>query len=81
MHHTDLEFDLTTGVRFHPVEIVLSMDIKFAIVLGAPAVAVQTKPAPYAVAASRRSCPRRLLGNTGGPIEFEVEIRFPSGWR
>ena len=25
MHHADLEFDTTTGVRFHPVEILLSM--------------------------------------------------------
>jgi len=42
MHHTDLEFDVTTGLRFHPVEIVLSMVIKLAAVmaLGAPAVAV-----------------------------------------
>lgn len=42
MHHTDLEFDVTTGLRFHPVEIVLSMVIKLAVVaaLGAPAVAV-----------------------------------------
>ncbi len=42
MHHTDLEFDVTTGVRFHPVEILLSMVIKFTIVvaIGAPAVAV-----------------------------------------
>jgi sterol desaturase/sphingolipid hydroxylase (fatty acid hydroxylase superfamily) len=42
MHHADLEFDVTTGVRFHPVEIVLSMVIKFAVVLiiGAPALAV-----------------------------------------
>ncbi|WP_370870522.1 sterol desaturase family protein [Pseudotabrizicola sp.] len=42
MHHADLEFDVTTGLRFHPVEIVLSMVIKLAIVaaLGAPAVAV-----------------------------------------
>jgi sterol desaturase/sphingolipid hydroxylase (fatty acid hydroxylase superfamily) len=42
MHHADLEFDVTTGVRFHPVEIVLSMLIKFTVVvaLGAPAVAV-----------------------------------------
>ncbi len=42
MHHADLEFDLTTGLRFHPVEIVLSMVIKLAVVaaLGAPAVAV-----------------------------------------
>jgi len=56
MHHADLEFDATTGVRFHPVEIVLSMDIRFAIVLvlSAPAVAVQTRPEPHAAAASRR---------------------------
>ena len=42
MHHADLEFDVTTGLRFHPVEIVLSMVIKLAAVaaLGAPAVAV-----------------------------------------
>ena len=42
MHHADLEFDVTTGLRFHPIEIVLSMLIKFAVVaaLGAPALAV-----------------------------------------
>ena len=42
MHHADLEFDVTTGLRFHPVEILLSMVIKLAVVtaLGAPAVAV-----------------------------------------
>jgi len=42
MHHADLEFDVTTGLRFHPVEILLSMGIKLAMVmaLGPPAVAV-----------------------------------------
>ncbi len=42
MHHTDLDFDVTTGLRFHPMEILLSMLIKGAVivVLGAPAVAV-----------------------------------------
>jgi sterol desaturase/sphingolipid hydroxylase (fatty acid hydroxylase superfamily) len=42
MHHADLEFDVTTGARFHPVEILLSMGIKLGVVvaLGAPAVAV-----------------------------------------
>lgn len=42
MHHADLDFDVTTGARFHPIEIILSMLIKFAviIVLGAPALAV-----------------------------------------
>lgn len=42
MHHTDLDYDLTTGARFHPVEIILSMLIKlaFVIALGAPPIAV-----------------------------------------
>jgi len=42
MHHADLEFDVTTGVRFHPFEILLSMMIKLCVVaaLGAPALAV-----------------------------------------
>lgn len=42
MHHADLDFDVTTGARFHPIEIVLSMLIKFGVivVLGAPALAV-----------------------------------------
>jgi sterol desaturase/sphingolipid hydroxylase (fatty acid hydroxylase superfamily) len=42
MHHADLEFDVSTGLRFHPLEILLSMLIKFTVIvaLGAPAVAV-----------------------------------------
>src|SRR5215831_14607461 len=42
MHHADLDFDVTTGVRFHPIEMLLSMAIKLAVVaaLGAPAAAV-----------------------------------------
>jgi sterol desaturase/sphingolipid hydroxylase (fatty acid hydroxylase superfamily) len=42
MHHADLDFDVTTGGRFHPIEMLLSMAIKLAVVaaLGAPAVAV-----------------------------------------
>jgi len=42
MHHTDLNFDVTTGARFHPIEIILSMLIKFGVVaaLGAPAAGV-----------------------------------------
>lgn len=42
MHHADLDFDVTTGLRFHPVEILLSMTIKLMVVVavGAPAVAV-----------------------------------------
>ena len=33
VHHADLDYDLTTGARFHPIEIVLSMLIKFAAIL------------------------------------------------
>lgn len=42
VHHADTGFDLTTGLRFHPLEIVLSMVWKIAVVtaLGAPAIAV-----------------------------------------
>jgi len=42
MHHADLDIDVTTGARFHPLEIVISMLLKLAVIvaLGAPAVAV-----------------------------------------
>ncbi|MCU0841022.1 MAG: sterol desaturase family protein [Thiobacillaceae bacterium] len=42
VHHADLDYDLTTGARFHPIEILLSMLIKFAtiVVLGPPVLAV-----------------------------------------
>jgi sterol desaturase/sphingolipid hydroxylase (fatty acid hydroxylase superfamily) len=44
VHHMDLDVDFTTGIRFHPVEIILSVLIKFAAVvaLGAPVAAVVT---------------------------------------
>ena len=42
VHHADPDYDLTTGSRFHPIEIVLSMLIKFAVitVIGPPVLAV-----------------------------------------
>lgn len=42
VHHSDLDFDVTTGARFHPIEIILSMLIKFAaiVLLGPPLLAV-----------------------------------------
>lgn len=42
MHHADPDFDVTTGSRFHPVEIMLSMGIKLMAIaaFGAPAIAV-----------------------------------------
>ena len=73
MHHADLDYDVTTGLRFHPVEIVLSTLIKMAAVvaLGAPALAVvafeiilnappcSTIPTPACRRASSASCERR----------------------
>ncbi len=42
VHHADLDFDVTTGIRFHPIEIILSMFIKFVaiVILGPPVFAV-----------------------------------------
>jgi len=42
VHHADIDIDVTTGLRFHPVEIILSMLIKMAVtaLLGVPALAV-----------------------------------------
>ncbi len=42
VHHTDLDFDVTTGLRFHPLEILLSLLVKSSaiVLLGPPASAV-----------------------------------------
>jgi sterol desaturase/sphingolipid hydroxylase (fatty acid hydroxylase superfamily) len=42
VHHADVDYDVSLGSRFHPLEIGLSMLIKFAaiLVLGVPVVAV-----------------------------------------
>ncbi len=42
MHHADLDYDVTTGARFHPIEIILSLGIKLCVIalLGASPVAV-----------------------------------------
>ncbi|MEP4192662.1 MAG: sterol desaturase family protein, partial [Sneathiella sp.] len=42
VHHADIDYDVTTGARFHPIEIMLSMIIKLAVVflLGPPVIAV-----------------------------------------
>ena len=42
VHHADLDYDLTTGARFHPIEIILSMLVKFAtvMVVGPPVASV-----------------------------------------
>jgi sterol desaturase/sphingolipid hydroxylase (fatty acid hydroxylase superfamily) len=42
MHHADLDIDVSTGLRFHPIEVAISMLIKIAVValIGVPAIAV-----------------------------------------
>jgi sterol desaturase/sphingolipid hydroxylase (fatty acid hydroxylase superfamily) len=42
VHHSDMDIDVTTGVRFHPIEILLSMGIKMVVVVltGAPPASV-----------------------------------------
>lgn len=42
VHHADLDYDVTTGLRFHPIEMLLSMVIKLSVVtaLGPPTAAV-----------------------------------------
>jgi sterol desaturase/sphingolipid hydroxylase (fatty acid hydroxylase superfamily) len=42
VHHADLDFDVSTGLRFHTIEILLSMGIKIGVIilLGAPALSV-----------------------------------------
>lgn len=42
MHHSDVDFDTSTGIRFHPIEIMLSVVIKMTVIvaLGAPPIAV-----------------------------------------
>jgi sterol desaturase/sphingolipid hydroxylase (fatty acid hydroxylase superfamily) len=42
VHHVDLDYDVTTGARFHPLEIILSILVKFSaiLLLGVPVIAV-----------------------------------------
>jgi sterol desaturase/sphingolipid hydroxylase (fatty acid hydroxylase superfamily) len=42
MHHADLDVDVTTGARFHPIEILLSLSLKLVVIvgLGAPPLSV-----------------------------------------
>lgn len=42
VHHSDLDCDITTGLRFHPFEMIISIIFKFLIItsIGAPVLAV-----------------------------------------
>lgn len=72
MHHADLEFDVTTGLRFHPLEILLSMLLKVCVVvaLGAPAVAVLL----FEVILSATSLFNH--GNVGLPVHVDRWLRL-----
>jgi len=71
MHHADTGLDLTTALRFHPLEIVLSMLWKAAIIiaLGAPPVAVLVFEIVLNGAAmfnhANIRLPRRWIGSCG----------------
>jgi len=72
VHHTDLDFDVTTGIRFHPIEIVLSMGIKMiaVVVLG---------PAPIAVIIFEIVLNATSMFNHGNvrlPISIDRVLRF-----
>ena len=64
VHHTDPAFDVTTALRFHPIEILLSLLIKagLAIALGAPALAVVTFEVILSAAAMFNHSNLRLPG-------------------
>jgi sterol desaturase/sphingolipid hydroxylase (fatty acid hydroxylase superfamily) len=72
MHHTDLDFDVTTGARFHPIEIALSALVKIAavVVLGIPALGVLI----FEVLLNTTSMFNH--GNVGIPVGFDRYLRW-----
>ena len=72
VHHADLDYDVTTGARFHPLEIIFSMLIKFSaiIVLGAPVIAVII----FEVLLSTMAMFNH--GNVGLPRKFDQILRL-----
>ncbi len=72
VHHADLDYDFSTGVRFHPLEILLSLGIKFAaiVLLGPPLAAVVTFEILLNVMALFNH------GNVGLPPRLERVLRW-----
>ncbi|HEB87512.1 MAG TPA: sterol desaturase family protein [Gammaproteobacteria bacterium] len=72
VHHADLDYDVTTGARFHPLEIILSMLIKFAtiLLLGPSVVAVII----FEVVLNAMAMFNH--GNVGLPKELDSLLRF-----
>lgn len=66
VHHADTEMDATTGLRFHPLEIVVSLGIKLGAItlIGAPPVAVFLF---------------EVLLNAGA-LFTHANLRLPAGW-
>lgn len=72
VHHSDLDYDATTGVRFHPLEILLSLAIKSALV-------VAVGPAPVAVLAFETILNATALFNHGNvrlPARLDRVLRW-----
>jgi len=72
VHHTDLDYDVTTGLRFHPIEIIISMLIKMSAVavLGPPVGAV------VAFEVILNGMAMFNHGNVGLPKGFDRILRF-----
>ncbi len=72
IHHTDMDYDVTTGLRFHPIEILISMGIKLlaVIIIGSPAIAVLT----FEVVLNATSMFNH--GNIRLPIKTDSLLRF-----
>ncbi len=72
VHHSDLDFDTTTAVRFHPLEIMLSMAYKVLLViaLGADPLAV------IAFEIILNGCALFNHGNVSLPPLFERMLRY-----
>jgi sterol desaturase/sphingolipid hydroxylase (fatty acid hydroxylase superfamily) len=72
MHHADLEIDVTTGLRFHPIEVLLSLLIKLAVIAltGVPALAVLV----FEIALNATSMFNHA--NLRLPLEFDRALRL-----
>jgi sterol desaturase/sphingolipid hydroxylase (fatty acid hydroxylase superfamily) len=72
VHHSDVDLDVTSGARFHPAEILLSIAIKLGViaVLGAPAAAV------LAFEVILNACSMFNHANVAMPARLERALRF-----
>ena len=72
VHHTDVDFDVTTALRFHPVEIALSMLWKIAVVLALGA-------SPWAVVlfeVTLNGCAMFNHANIALPLRLDAVVRL-----